>query len=212
MSFYLTASRERDIAANWTIVNMSVVLPILMSIVWFKDSFSPFKVLGVVATLASILLIGLGYPKTGAGRPTPRWFLFIGLAFATNAFVPALLRFVPAGQSVLFTTYLYSAGSILFLLVNLFMKTGWNIERGLVVASMGAAATHWSGIVLTILALAAVGRVSNQAGIIVYPITNGLVIPIAVVLGAWLLHQRFTLYSRCGVAFGVAAMVLLSLP
>jgi hypothetical protein len=29
---YLTASRERDIAANWTIVNLSVILPVLFSI------------------------------------------------------------------------------------------------------------------------------------------------------------------------------------
>src|SRR5579862_3762626 len=29
---YLTASRERDIAANWTIVNLSVAVPVLLSI------------------------------------------------------------------------------------------------------------------------------------------------------------------------------------
>ncbi len=37
---YLQASRERDIAANWTLVNLSVVLPILVSVWWFKDAFS----------------------------------------------------------------------------------------------------------------------------------------------------------------------------
>ncbi len=43
LAAYLTASRERDIAANWTIVNLSVVIPILVSVVWFHDVFTLLK-------------------------------------------------------------------------------------------------------------------------------------------------------------------------
>jgi drug/metabolite transporter (DMT)-like permease len=57
LAAYLTASRERDIAANWTVVNLSVVVPILISIFWFKDAFTIMKALGVAFTLASIVLI-----------------------------------------------------------------------------------------------------------------------------------------------------------
>src|SRR6266704_2155500 len=58
---YLTAARERDIAANWTIVNLSVVLPILFSVWWFGDKFSWWKGIGVVFTLVAIVLIGNGF-------------------------------------------------------------------------------------------------------------------------------------------------------
>jgi hypothetical protein len=40
------------------------------------------------------------------------------------------------------------------------------------VAALGAV-THWSGIMLTIVALYLIGQ-SAQAGLVVYPITNGL--------------------------------------
>ena len=45
-----------------------------------------------------------------------------------------------------------------------------------------------------------------------YPITNGLVIPIGVILGALILKQKFSLRSKLGVALGMAAMALLSMP
>jgi len=47
---YLTASRERDIAANWTILNLSVVLPIVASVWWFDDRFTWPKAIGVIFT------------------------------------------------------------------------------------------------------------------------------------------------------------------
>ena len=85
-------------------------------------------------------------------------------------------------------------------------------RKSLIGAAIGAATTHWSGIMLTMLALTAVARVSRQAGLIVYPITNGLVIPVGVILGALILKQKFSLRSKIGVALGMAAMALLSMP
>ena len=68
--------------------------------------------------------------------------------------------------------------------------------------SAAAAVTHWSGLMLTMAALVVVGRVSSQAGLVVYPITNGLVIPMAVVLGALILKQKTSIPQRDGSRFG----------
>jgi len=76
---------------------------------------------------------------------------------------------------------------------------------------MGAAATHWSGIMLTMAALAVIGRVSSEAGVVVYPITNGLVIPVGVLLGVWLLKARIHSRTKIGIALAVVALVFLSL-
>ncbi len=65
---------------------------------------------------------------------------------------------------------------------------------------------------LTIAALARVGQTSKETGVIVYPITNGLVIPVGVILGVILLKQRLNLRVTIGVAIGVAALVCLFLP
>jgi len=207
---YLQASRQRDIAANWTVVNLSVVLPILVSVWWFKDTFSFAKGLGVLFTLASIVMIGGGFQRTTAAGRASRWFVYISLAFFLNAWLVVLLRFVPAGCGPVFTAYLYGIGFLLVLGYKLAGDRRWPTEGGLIGISAAAAVTHWSGLMFTMAALEVVGRISSQAGLVVYPITNGLVIPVAVVLGALLLKQKISFRSGVGVVLGMVAMVLLS--
>lgn len=206
---YLMASRQRDIAANWTIVNLSVVLPILFSVLWFHDTFSVGKAIAVVLMVVSVLIISRGL-KGAVGRDASvAWFEYIGLAFFFNAWVPILLRFVSKQQSALFTTYLYGVGFLVVLMYKLLIHRRVSLNRGLIGLSVAAAGTHWSGIMLTIAALTAVGRVSSQAGIVVYPITNGLVIPSGVLLGRWILKERMDTRAVLGVVLGVAALVFL---
>ncbi len=213
LSAYLAASREKDIATNWTIVNLSVVLPILLSVVWFGDAFTLTKMVGVICTVFSIVLIGAAskrpkdHKKTGSS-----WLLSITIAFLLNGILAILFRFVPEHQAPLFTAYFYGLSWILVMPYKLIVDRKWRPVKGLVGVSAGAAVTHWSGMMLTIAALAEVGRTSKQAGVIVYPITNGLVIPVGAVLGILVLNQRINLKTGIGVAVGVAALVCLFFP
>jgi drug/metabolite transporter (DMT)-like permease len=208
---YLMACREKDIGANWTIVNLSVILPILFSILWFHDTFTVSKALAIVFTVLSIVVIGGGFQGTAAKESSFGWMKYIALAFFFNAWLPILLRFVPEGFSALFTTYLYGIGFLLVLAYRLLEGRTFNRDRGLIAISMAAAGTHWSGIMLTIAALAVIARVSSQAGIVVYPITNGLVIPVGVLLGVWILKQKIYACTIAGVGMAVIALVLLSI-
>ena len=65
LAAYLTASREKSIAVNWTILDLSVVVPILLSVVWLGDAFALLKITGVACTVLSILLIGGGSGPSG---------------------------------------------------------------------------------------------------------------------------------------------------
>lgn len=205
---YLTASRERDIAANWTILNLSVVLPVLISIFWFNDRFTLLKGVAVGFTLSSVFLIGgFGEKKH---QFTVQWARWITVAFLLNGWFVVLLRFVPEGFGALFTFYFYGLSALLTLMYKLVVRESWSRSKGIYwVAALGAA-THWSGIMLTILALEVVAKVSAQAGLIVYPITNGLPIALGVVIGSLILKQRVSSRSAWGVACGSVAMILLS--
>jgi len=206
----LMASRERDIAANWTIVNLSVVLPLLVSVVWFHDPFTLTKAMGVAFTLGSILLIGGGVQDLRRQWNDSRWLRYILGAFLLNGVLAMLFRFVPDGFGALFTFYFYGI-SVLLAVPPMVVTHASRPAPGLLpVAALGAA-THWGGIMLTMGALSAVSRVSDQAGLIVYPITNGLVIPIGVVLGVILLRQRIARRAVFGVLSGMAGLTMLAL-
>lgn len=213
LAAYLTASRERDIAANWTIVNLSVALPIMVSVFWFKDAFNMPKAIGVLLTLTSIALIGGGRsPRSAVTGRQSRWLKFISIAFLLNGVLLILFRFVPEGYSALFTVYFYGISFLIVLPYKLYQDSRLVPAGGLFAVSAAGAVTHWSGIMLTMAALSVAGRASANAGVIIYPISNGLVIPIGVVLGVWLLNQKLAIRTAVGVGVGMAALVSLFLP
>ena len=210
LAAYLVASREKNIATNWTILNLSVGVPILLSIVWFGDAFTLMKVLGALLTILSIVLIGSASTRTsGKEKTSSRWFACILLAFLLNGVLVILFRFVPVREGTLFTTYFYGISFVIVAPYKLLADRTWRPAKGLVGISVAGAVTHWSGIMLTIAALARIGKVSKETGVIVYPITNGLVIPIGVILGVLLLKQHMNRRTAIGVAVGVAALVCL---
>lgn len=212
LSAYLKASRERNIASNWTIVNLSVATPILVSVLFFGDTFTLWKSVGALLTLASIVLIGRASPADARGPAGSHWFVFISIAFLLNGVLVILFRFVPHGREVLFTVYFYGLSVVLVLIYKTIADRSIQISRGLAGVSVLGAATHWSGIMLTMGALSLVSKVSRETGVIVYPVTNGLVIPIGVLLGAILLKQHINRQVGLGVSIGVVALIFLFLP
>jgi drug/metabolite transporter (DMT)-like permease len=208
---YLTASRERDIAANWTILNLSVLVPLSVSVLGFGDRFTITKAAGAGLTLAAIILVG-GRPNLGAAQNASRWTTFILGAFLLNGVLSTLFRWVPEGLSFLFVAYFYFVSCLMAMPFKLREKQAARPTKGLFALGAAGAASHCTGMLLTIAALGSVGKISKQAGIIVYPITNGFVIPLGVIMGAVILKQAIDRRRRFGVAIGMAGVVLLSVP
>ncbi len=208
---YLTAARERNIAANWTILNLSVVLPILFSVWWFGDKFSWWKGIGVAFTLVAIVLIGDGFRGVSIRSLKGSWLGWIGLAFLLNGWLVVMFRFVPPSLGPVFTLYFYGFSVLLVIPILWWTGNSWRPSRAVLGLAAVSAVAHWSGIILTIVALATVARVSHQAGLIVYPITNGFVIPAGVILGIVILKQKISLLTGAGVVCGMIALAILSL-
>ncbi len=112
----------------------------------------------------------------------------------------------------MFTVYFHGLSIPILVVYKLVREPKWYVPRELPRVSLLAAVTHWGGIMLTMLALVRVARFSSQAGVIVYPITNGLVIPVGVLLGFLVLGQKLQRRTAIGVAFGVAGLICLFLP
>jgi drug/metabolite transporter (DMT)-like permease len=157
------------------------------------------------------MMVGGKSNLSGMARAS-RWQTFIFGAFLLNGVLSTLFRWVPEEQSFLFVAYFYGVSSLLALPFKLGQKPSVaRAGRGLFAWSLVGAVSHCSGMLLTMAALFAVGKVSAQAGVIVYPITNGFVIPLGVVLGAVILKQVIDGRRKLGVALGMAGLVLLSL-
>ena len=205
---YLKATREREIAASWTVVNLSVALPIAFSVFWFGDPFTWTKASGVILTLLSIIFISGGFKPESWKSVNVTWFRWISVAFLFNGWLVVLFRFVRADEGPLFTTYFYGLSFLYLAIPPLWKRQLPKATKTLLLVSAGGAFTHWIGIVLTIFALNLIAPVTNSPGVIIYPITNGLVIPVGVVLGMILLKEKTNRSTATGVVLGVMALVL----
>jgi len=205
---YLKATREREIAASWTVVNLSVAFPIASSVLWFGDPFTWTKAVGVILTLLSIIFISGGFKPESWKNVNVTWFKWILVAFLFNGWLAALFRFVKSDEGPLFTTYFYGLSFLYLLIPPLWKRQLPKVNKTMLWVSAGGAFTHWAGIVLTILALNLIAPVTNSPGVIIYPITNGLVIPVGVLLGMILLKEKTNRSTATGVVCGVAALIL----
>ncbi len=210
VSSYLMATRERNIGASWTVLNLSLALPVAVSLIYFRDKLDLAKGLGFLGVVAAMTVIGSGSEAEGATRGglNSRWAWWIMLAFATNGCTLTIFRFVPATSAPLFTLYFFGLSSLIVLFRKLFIRSA--PPPGLLWLCLAGAASMWTGISLTILALSIVGHVSSNAGVVVYPISNGLAIPIGVLLGSLLLRQQISRRAWIGVALGAFSLICLA--
>src|SRR3984957_4569507 len=206
---YLKAARERDIGANWSILHLSVALPVIFSIFYFHDRFTTLKGIGLALVAVSVVVIGGVSKKRVAEKLSLGWALYISIAFLMNGWAAVIFRFVPKKSAPLFTVYFYALTFLAVLVRKIFVR-GWP-PSALVLTGLAGAASQWTGTVMTILSLDIVSKVNPQAGLIVYPIANGLGTPVGVLLGALLLHQHISGRAWFGIACGLAALLCLTL-
>lgn len=204
---YLMAARESDVGANWTILNLSLAIPVALSIIYFHDHLTINKGFGFVGVIASIIIIG-GAASGRTASFSSKWVKWITLAFVANGCTLIIFRFVPKNEASLFTLYFYGLSFLLVLTRKLVVRGA--PPKGLPLLSLASAAAQWTGVLLIIIALGILGSSSSDAGLIVYPITNGLVIPVGVLFAALLLGERLSRRRWVGVAVGVVSLICLA--
>jgi len=209
LAAYLMAARVRDIGANWSILHLSTVVPVVFSIAYFHDRFTAIKGIGLALVAVAVVVIGGGSRKRLADKLTLSWAMYITIAFLMNGWAAVIFRFVPKESAALFTLYFYGLTFLAVLVRKIFVR-GWPAS-GLILAGLGGAAAQWTGVVMTILALDIIAKVNSQAGLIVYPIANGLGTPVGVLLGALLLHQHVSRRAWAGIGCGLVALLCLTL-
>jgi uncharacterized membrane protein len=153
---YLMATRERDIGANWSILHLSVAVPVVFSIVYFHDRFTTMKGIGLALVVVAVVVIGGGSKKRSAEKLSLSWAMYITVAFLMNGWAAVIFRFVPKKSAPLFTLYFYGLTFFAVLSRKLFVR-GWPTP-GLMLAGLGGAAAQWTGVVMTIIALGRRGK------------------------------------------------------
>jgi drug/metabolite transporter (DMT)-like permease len=212
---FQTGLKFGKISTSWLVLNLSMSLPILVSIVFFGEKLNWIKMAGVAMVLLAILMLWFD-KKTdmtlhGGNNPAVRghhtkWLFLMILAFVFNGLAGLTQKvLVEAGQKDFtwqFYTTLYVVALLLttgFAVVKKMRPTRREIITGFIMA-VGSVA----GNVLITLALG-----NGVAAAVAFPVGNGGSLTLVVLAGVLFFKERIHPVGRLGIACGICAILVL---
>lgn len=189
-------------------IRLSVVIPVLASIVYWGETPGVYQVLGILFCLASLPLIGTR-TRDAQRRGPIRWrevrvvgLLFVGIGIASLASKAFVEADVPDARTT-FMGVLYGVAALGGL--GAFLAPAWRNEW------FGA----WDGVKMGVVNLAGILTqliaLEQVVGVVVFPVqaSGGLVLNTLFAVVVW--HERFVRRTLVGMGVAAVGLVLINL-
>ena len=203
--------KHGKISTSWLVINLSMSIPILLSIFIFGEKVNWIKGVGIFLVLIAILFLWrdkkADLDKTGeVATNKSKWLPLMILAFLANGLAAASQKvLVERGFGDFawqFYAVLYWSGFALMLGLSL-LKAGMPHRREFGTAFvMGVCSV--AGNVALVLALA-----RKVPGSVAFPVGNGGSLTLVVLAGVLFFKERVNPIGRLGIACGLSAILLL---
>jgi drug/metabolite transporter (DMT)-like permease len=214
---FQTGLKHGKISTSWLIINLSMSLPIVISIFVFSEKLNVSKLVGILLVLTAIVLMwkdkkadldkaGPATPQATAPGRHRKWLVFMMLAFVFNGLAASSQKvLVEAGAGDYtwqFYNVLYTAG---FLLMAVFTLAGRHLPnlRELATGFIMALCSIAGNVLLT-LALA-----HNVPGSVAFPVGNGGSLTLVVLAGVLFFKEHVSSAGFVGIACGLTAILVL---
>ncbi len=201
----LTAMRLGPAGMSWTILTLSICLPVLFSIAW-GECPTAWQTSGLLLVPACIMLMG---HRTGSGqaRPTTRgWLLYILLAFLLEGIIGTIFKLVEElelGPS----RYMFM---LLFNFVALAVFIGAATAKSALPRRLEVRRGIQSGLCFAIAGVFWIEAILLMPGIVFFPIAtvSGMIITVVIMRLAW--NERLNSMQLCGLALALAAIAMIT--
>ena len=205
--------KHGKISTSWLVINLSMSIPILLSIFLFNEKINWIKGVGIFLVINAIVLMWrdkkIDLDKASAHPITTdksKWLPLMILAFLANGLAAGSQKvLVERGFGDFawqFYIVLYWAGFALMLVLSL-LKEGMPNRREFGTAFvMGVCSV--AGNVALVLALA-----RNVPGSVAFPVGNGGSLTLVVLAGVLFFKEQVHPIGRIGIACGLSAILLL---
>lgn len=214
---FQTGLKFGKISTSWLIINLSMSVPISLSIFFFGEKLSLAKGLGVLLVFAAVVLMWwdkkMDLEKTGADLANTaavsksKWLVLMVLSFFGNGLAASsqkLLQESGAGDFVWqFYIVLYWSGFMMLALLSL-MREAWPNRRELAVGFVMALCSVAGNVSITM----ALGKVK---GAIAYPVGNGGSLTLVVLAGVLFFREKIHRVGMAGIVCGISAILVLLL-
>ena len=185
---------------------LSVVVPLSLSVIIFREHPSFFQILGFVATLATIVLFYLSLRNGKSGSLNLRGYLYLLIlliGIGINDFCIKLFQeWRPEGERSFFLLVIFSSAFIISSSYILFKKIRpepRTILTGFVLGIPNVYSTYFL-----------LAALSQLAAIIVYPLTNIGIILLTTLLAMQIWREKLNHFGWLSLLSGIIAIIMLS--
>jgi drug/metabolite transporter (DMT)-like permease len=213
--FFQTGLKHGKISTSWLVLNLSMSVPILASLLFFNEKLNWIKVVGILLVLLAILMLWkdkkIDLEKTGTDAVSDpshhaKWLLLMVLAFVCNGLSASSQKVLVEAQFSDYTwqfyVVLYWTGFVVMATLTALGKTRPNSREFRTGAVMAVCSI--AGNVLLTLALG-----HGVEGAIAFPVGNGGSLTLVVLAGVLFFKERVHPIGRLGIACGICAILLL---
>lgn len=197
-------------AATWVVINLSIILPILLTPLVWRERVSLRQWTGIAAFVISVCLFARDRGEAGQRPVSLRWAVPATLMFFMNGLTLVVFKILDravAAQHTFSTLTLYY-GTTTLLLFPVFMSRRWKdvfVKVPELVSGSAAALAMMVGQALLLKGISIDSTIS-------IPVIHGANVVILSIASAFLFREKFTRYSTTGVLAGVASIWLLMMP
>ena len=201
----LTAMRLGPAGLSWTILNLSICLPVLFSIVWGERP-TAWQTWGLLLVPACIVLMGRSNAPGQAQSTTRGWLLCILISFLLEGILGTTFKLVKE-LDLAASRYMFI---LLFNFVGVVVLAGATAVRSAVPQRLEVWHGIQSGLCCGIATIFWIEAIMLLPGIVFFPIATvfGVMLTIVIMRLAW--NERLNPSQLCGLGLAIAAIVMIS--
>lgn len=205
------SSQKNGVALTSVSVKMSMAMTMILMILWYGESVTILKILGIVLAISGVLLMSwTKSSQKNAAKPI-LWmlaFLFVGsgaLDFALNFVQNNMLTYIP---SSLFSAIGFGIAGTIGIVILLFqiLKKQTHFHFRNVLAGIGLGIPNYFSIYFLMESYATMKPWSDST---VLAITNVSIVVISAFYGFILFKEKFSLLKALGLLASLAAILVL---
>ncbi len=211
MFMVVHAFRAGSAAVAWTLLNLSLLIPILLAPMLFHE---PLLLVDLASLLAFLLMLGAfawGMDPADPHRPgthPARFAIIVTVLFCINGFFQLLQKvesmcFHTNADAAGFSAIFYTTGALLALLTLLIQTRRVHLTRDEAQAGVIGGVCSATGVLLMLFSLGGV-----LPAIVVLPVAQGLALIGGVAVAVRVFAERLNGYKLAGLALGVVVLLL----
>ena len=209
-TFYALALKTGPFSASCMIINLSMVLPIVFSIIYYNEKVTVTKVIGLILCAMALFL----NVKSDDKKINLKWVIYIALAFLSTGVIfivqKIFARSEVGGNMEQFIFFGYLISFVLSYII-FFTREKTVHERTFKLNKKTVIPAFFVAAFLGIYQFFYTYGNSFIDAIILAPSISGLAIMFQSLSGRIIFKEKFTVKQICSICVGVVAIVLISL-